>query len=152
MENTIKNDLYKINELYPGLEFYRWIPNYLSRPSNKNEIIFKELEKCKIIEICQKFEDEFIKTNIKYSFDRDGTTEIRETQVAGLLEYVYGKYSIRIPNSAIKNNSKDFIATGFAGTQFHFYKLSSYNKNVISYPSGKRIIELSGGKKSKSKK
>ena len=28
--NTIKNDLYKIDELSAGLEFYRWIPNLYS--------------------------------------------------------------------------------------------------------------------------
>ena len=30
MFKTIKNDLYKIDELSAGLEFYRWIPNLYS--------------------------------------------------------------------------------------------------------------------------
>jgi hypothetical protein len=144
--NTLKNDLYKIDELSVDLEFYRWIPN---NRSNKTEIIFKELQKCKIIEICQKFEDNSIKINIKYSFDRDGTTEIRETQVFGLLEYAYGNIE-SLPNSIVRNNNSDFIATGFAGSHFHFFKVSSYNKGVINNPKGK--IELSGGKKTKNKK
>jgi len=109
-------------------------------------IIFKELIKCKIIEICKKLEDETtktnIKTNIKYSFDRNGVTETRETQVFGLLEYAYRGYP-SIPNS-LKNNSKDFIATGLAGSQFHFFKVSSYDPNAK--------LELSGGKKTKNKK
>jgi len=140
----IKNDLYKIDELSIGLEFYRWIPNLYV---NKNVIIFNELIKCKIIEICKKLEDETTKTNIitniKYSFDRNGKTETRETQVFGLLEYAYRGYT-SIPNSLKKNNSRDFIATGLAGPQFHFFKVSSYN------PNGE--IELSGGKKTKNKK
>ena len=140
MFTKIKNDLYKIDELSIGLEFYRWIPNLYA---NKKVIIFKELIKCKIIEICKKLEDETIKTNIKYSFDRNGVTETRETQVFGLLEYAYRDSYTSIPNS-LKNNSKDFIATGLAGPQFHFFKVSSYN------PTG--VIELSGGKKTKNKK
>ena len=51
MYNMIKNDLYKINELSIGLEFYRWIPDMRS---NKKTIIFNDLQKCKIIEICEK--------------------------------------------------------------------------------------------------
>lgn len=46
MFKTIKNDLYKIDELSIGLEFYRWIPNLFS---NKKKIIFDQLQKCKII-------------------------------------------------------------------------------------------------------
>ena len=36
---TLKNDLYKIDELSVGLEFYRWIPN---NRSNKKVIIFNQ--------------------------------------------------------------------------------------------------------------
>jgi hypothetical protein len=146
MFKTIKNDLYKIDELSVGLEFYRWIPN---NRSNKKVIIFNQLQKCKIIEIFQKFEDKSIKINIKYSFDRDGTTEIRETQVLGLLEYAYGSLE-SLPNNIVRNKNKDFIATGFAGSQFHFFKVSSYNEKVLTNPNG--VIELSGGKKTKNKK
>ena len=146
MFKKIKTDLYKIDELSIGLEFYRWIPNLYS---NKQKIIFDQLQKCKIIEICQKFEDKSIKINIKYSFDRDGTTEIRETQVLGLLEYAYGNLE-SLPSSIVRNNIRYFIATGIAGSQFHFFKVSSYNNKVKSNPNG--VIELSGGKKTKNKK
>jgi hypothetical protein len=140
MFQTIKNDLYKIDELSVGLEFYRWIPDL---GAYKMVIKFKELIKCKIIEICKKLEDGTTKTNIKYSFDRNGVTETRETQVFGLLEYAY-RGSTSIPNS-LKNNSKDFIATGLAGSQFHFFKVSSYDPNAK--------LELFGGeKKIKNKK
>ena len=145
MYNMIKNDLYKINELSIGLEFYRWIPDM---QSNKKTIIFNDLQKCKIIEICEKIEDYSIKKNIKYSFDRNGKTIVRETQVLGLLEFSGRRQSLQSNN--IRNNSKDFIATGFAGQQFHFYKVSSYNKQVKNNQN--LVLELTGGKKTKNKK
>ena len=145
---STKNDLYKNNELSVGLEFYRWIRDLRAY---KSELIFKNLQKCKIIEICQKFEDESIKINIKYSFDRDGKTIERETQVFGLLESAYGSLK-SIPNFVVRNNSKDFIATGFAGSPFYFYKVSSYNEKVKNKNPNNIVIPLSGGKKTKNKK
>jgi len=58
-------------------------------------------------------------------------------------------HGVNIPDSIHRNNSEDYIAVGFTDVRIYFYKVSSYNKNLINNPNG--VMELSGGKKAKSK-